>query len=206
MHPVSVQPPDFPANLVHTLTTILNPLDLGTLFATDQPLEVELGSGDGSFLLAHAQAHPERNFIGVERLMGRIRKLDRKGRRMGLRNLRGVRIECAYFLQYLLPPHSADALHIYFPDPWPKKRHRKYRLINEAFPTLAQNALKKDGLVHLRTDDGDYFEQMVRVFTSVDSFEPVDSPEDLVRLLTDFEKDFAAEGKQTHRASYRLKH
>ena len=77
---------------------------------------------------------PDRNFIGVERLLGRIRKLDRKGRRAGLTNLRGVQIESSYFLQYLLPPRSASVLHIYFPDPWPKKKHRKYRLINESFP------------------------------------------------------------------------
>jgi hypothetical protein len=86
-----------------------------------QPLEVELGCGDASFLVEYARRNPAKNFIGVERLLGRLQKLDRKGRRAGLKNLRGVRIESAYFLQYLLPPHSAQALHIYFPDPWPKK-------------------------------------------------------------------------------------
>src|SRR5882762_11394232 len=75
------------------------------LFQTVQPLEIELGSGDGSFLLEWARRHPERNFIGVERLLGRLRKLDRKARRAGLDNLRGVRIESSYFLEYLLPLH-----------------------------------------------------------------------------------------------------
>jgi tRNA (guanine-N7-)-methyltransferase len=135
-------------------------------------------------------------------LLGRIRKLDRKGRRLGLANLRGIRIECTYFLRYLLPPGSADVLHVYFPDPWPKKKHRKYRLVNECFPALAQRALKPGGVVHLRTDDADYFEQMQSVFEAAPVFRPLDTPAELSGVLTDFERDFVAEGKATQRASY----
>ena len=134
-----------PANLVYDLTSIVQPIDLAALFPQARPLEVELGCGDASFLADYARRHPERNFIGVERLLGRMRKLDRKGRRAGLTNLRGVQIESSYFLRYLLPPHSASALHVYFPDPWPKKRHHKNRLINESFPRLAQGALVAGG-------------------------------------------------------------
>ncbi len=94
-------------NLVVQLRSIVEPLRLAELFPKPQPLEVELGCGDASFLVEYARQHPERNFIGVERLLGRIAKLDRKGRRAGLTNLRGVRIESSYFLQYLLPPRSA---------------------------------------------------------------------------------------------------
>src|SRR5277367_6677576 len=79
--------------------------------------------------------------IVERRSLGRIQKLDRKGRRAGLANLRGVRIESAYFMQYLLPPRAASALHIYFPDPWPKKKHRRHRLVDEGFPALARAAL-----------------------------------------------------------------
>src|SRR6185503_14672391 len=97
--------------------------------------------GDATFLASYAGLHPELNFLGVERLLGRLRKLDKKGRRAGLTNVRGVRIESAYFLQYLLPNNSASALHIYFPDPWPKLKHRRHRLINQRFPELARAAL-----------------------------------------------------------------
>ena len=114
-----------PADLIHHLPSILERLNAEKLFVQVQPLEVELGCGDASFLAEYARRHPERNFIGVERLLGRLRKLDRKGRRAGLMNLRGVRIESSYFLEYLLPRHSISALHIYFPDPWPKKRHHR---------------------------------------------------------------------------------
>ncbi|HOX55973.1 MAG TPA: tRNA (guanosine(46)-N7)-methyltransferase TrmB [Candidatus Paceibacterota bacterium] len=189
-------------SLLYTLPSIVERIDLGKLFPRAQPLEVELGSGDGSFLAEYAQAHPERNFIGVERLLGRIRKLDRKGRRAGLTNLRGVRIECSYLLEYLLPPGSAEALHIYFPDPWPKRKHRRHRLINERFPSLARQALTPGGRVYLRTDDADYFQQMLGVFAADAAFRPVETPGELGNLATDFEKDFLARGVQILRAAF----
>jgi len=191
-----------PQNLIYDLPSIVERLDLARLFPNAQPLEVELGCGDASFLAAYAKLHPVHNFIGVERLLGRIRKLHRKGRRAGLTNLRGVRIECAYFLEWLLSPHSAGVLHIYFPDPWPKKKHRKNRLINERFPELARAALAPDGVVYLRTDDADYFEQMQAVFAASSAFRPVETPANLACLLTDFEKDFLSNGIKTLRAAY----
>ena len=192
-------------NLVVQLRTILEPLDLAELFPQSQPLEVELGCGDASFLAEYARQNPAKNFIGVERLLGRIQKLDRKGRRLGLVNTRGVRIESAYFLQYLLPPHSAGALHIYFPDPWPKKKHRRHRLINPDFPSLSRAALRPGGTVFLRTDDADYFQQMNEVFHAAKEFEPVETPAALAEITTDFERDFNAQGIPTLRAAYRVK-
>jgi tRNA (guanine-N7-)-methyltransferase len=192
-------------NLVVQLRSIVEPLTLAELFPKPQPLEVELGCGDASFLVEFARRHPERNFVGVERLLGRIQKLDRKGRRAGLANLRGVRIESSYFLQFLLPPHSAAALHIYFPDPWPKKKHRKHRLIGGNFPALARAALASGGAVYLRTDDADYFQQMTEVFAASRDFQKIETPVELAELTTDFERDFNSKGIRILRAAYRLK-
>ena len=189
-------------SLIYPLPSIIERIDLGKLFPGDAPLEVELGSGDSSFLVEYARRHAGHNFIGVERLLGRIRKLDRKGRRAGLTNLRGVRIESSYFLEYLLPPHSAVALHIYFPDPWPKRKHRRHRLINERFPALARQALMPGGTVYLRTDDSNYFEQMTAVFAAAPAFRPVETPGELSALLTDFEKGFHTRGIKTLVAAY----
>jgi tRNA (guanine-N7-)-methyltransferase len=191
-------------NLIVQLETILEPLMLSKLFAQSQPLEVELGCGDASFLAEYARQNPETNFIGVERLLGRIQKLHRKGTRFALRNVRGVRIESAYFLQYLLPKHSARAVHVYFPDPWPKKKHRRHRLINERFPALAESALQPGGLVFLRTDDVDYFGQMNEVFAASLRFSKAETPGFLAQTLTDFERDFNAQGIPTLRVAYRL--
>jgi tRNA (guanine-N7-)-methyltransferase len=193
-----------PSDLIVELQSIVGRLDLSYFFPKSQPLEVELGCGDASFLTGYADRHSEHNFIGVERLLGRMRKLDSKGRRAGLTNLRGVRIESSYFLQYLLPPRSASALHIYFPDPWPKKKHRKHRLVNERFPGLARAALAPAGMVYLRTDDADYFAQMTGVFGASEEFQKVETPIDLAEVLTDFEREFNARGIPTLRAVYRV--
>jgi tRNA (guanine-N7-)-methyltransferase len=193
-----------PENLVVELHSIVEPLVLAELFPQPQTLEVELGCGDASFLVEYARQNPEKNFIGVERLLGRIQKLDRKGRRAGLANLRGVRIESSYFLQHLLPPHSAAALHIYFPDPWPKKKHRRHRLIGESFPALARAALAPGGVVYLRTDDADYFQQMTEVFATKKEFNKVETPAELAELPTDFEREFNSRGIQTLRAAFKV--
>jgi len=193
------------SSLLIELCSIVERLDPAQIFSKFQPLEVELGCGDASFLVEYARRHPEHNFIGVERLLGRLRKLDRKGRRAGLANLRGVRIESSYFLEYLLPQHSAVALHLYFPDPWPKKRHRKHRLINERFPEIARVALAPGGVVYLRTDDSDYFQQMTEAFGPSREFEQIETPLELAELLTDFERDFQKRGIETLRTAFRLR-
>jgi tRNA (guanine-N7-)-methyltransferase len=196
-------PPALSASLLVELNSIVERLNLVQLFPKPQPLEAELGCGDASFLAEYARRNPDQNFIGVERLLGRIQKLDRKGRRAGLANLRGVRIESSYFLQYLLPQHAASALHIYFPDPWPKKKHRRHRLINEGFPALARDALVPSGVVYLRTDDTDYFQQMTDVFAASNDYQKIETPVELAEVLTDFERDFNSKGIPTLRAAYR---
>ena len=195
--------PTAPPSLIFQITSIVNRIELPSLFPSAQPLEVELGSGDGSFLVNYARRHPGHNFLGVERLLGRLRKLDRKARRAGLMNLRGLRIESAYFLEYLLPAQSASALHIYFPDPWPKRKHRKNRLINARFTELAHQALGPGGVVYLRTDDEDYFKQMVEAFSANVAFDLTETPDELSAVVTDFERNFQARGVATLRAAYK---
>ena len=189
--------------LLHPITSAVEPIDLAGLFSTRQPLELELGCGDGSFTLQYALANPGRNIVALERLLGRITKLDRKGHRAGLKNLRLLRAEAAYVLEYLLPPGLLDALHVYFPDPWPKKRHHKNRLISEPFPLLAKRLVREGGIVYLRTDNIEYFEQMLEVFGDANGFEAVETPESLKALVTDFEQEFNSQGIPTNYAAYR---
>jgi len=191
-------------SLIYRPPSWIERLSLSQLFTKIQPLEVELGSGDGSFLAQWAAACPDRNFLGVERLLGRLRKLDRKAQRAGLTNVRLMRIEAAYFLEFLLPPRSVHALHVYFPDPWPKRKHRKHRLVNERFPELVGRVLRPQGMVYLRTDDADYFAQMQETFIANQRFQLVETPEALASVITDFELDFKAQGIATLRAAYRL--
>jgi tRNA (guanine-N7-)-methyltransferase len=192
-----------PARLLLELPNIVDRLDLSQLFPRVQPVEVELGSGDGTFLVDYAVRHPQINLIGVERFLGRARKMERKGRRAGLANLRCVRLEASYFLEYLLPPNSLQAIHVYFPDPWPKRRHHKNRLINEHFVQMVRQALLPDGVVRLRTDDANYFAQMRALFAASPFFQETETPPALAALVTDFERDFNQKGVPTLRAAYK---
>ncbi len=196
--------PAHSSSLLVQLETLLEPLDLDRLFANPGPLQVELGCGDASFLLEYARRNPGINFLGVERLMGRLQKLDRKGRRLELVNLRGLRIESAYFLQYLLPVHRVSAIHIYFPDPWPKKKHRRHRLIQDGFPALIRRVLVPGGFVYLRTDDLDYFNQMRAVFGGFEGCQEMETPPGLMEVTTDFERAFNARGVPTLRTAYQF--
>ena len=194
-----------PESLIYKIPSIVERIDVAGIFAKPQPLQVELGAGDGSFLVQYAKLHPDYNFIGVERLLGRLRKIDKKGRRNGLTNLRVARIEASYFLEYLLPPKSVEALHVYFPDPWPKRKHKPRRLINERFTELTRVVLKPRGTIFVRTDDADYFAQMTRVFDANAAYEKIEVPADLLAVVTDFERNFHLRGVPTLAAAYRLK-
>jgi tRNA (guanine-N7-)-methyltransferase len=190
------------SSLILQPASYIEKLDWKRVFAREQPVEVELGSGDGSFLAQYAKLHPERNFLGVERLLGRLRKLNKKAVRAGLTNVALLRLEASYVMEFMIPAGSIEALHIYFPDPWPKRKHRKNRLINERFTEVAFKTLKTNGIVYVRTDDLDYFEQMVRVFNGNKNFRPMETPTELAEVITDFERNFRARGVATNRAAY----
>jgi tRNA (guanine-N7-)-methyltransferase len=187
--------------MIYRPASYIERLDLSALFPRAQPLEVEIGAGDGSFLIGWATANPHHNFLGVERLLGRIRKIERKANRAGLTNVRLMRIEASYFLEYLLPKHSVTALHIYFPDPWPKRKHRKNRLINEAFIETCRRVLAPEGTIYVRTDDSDYFSQIQSVFKAL---APIEMPRSLCEIVTDFEREFHKRGVPTLSAAYQV--
>jgi len=174
------------------------------VFPTQQPVEVELGAGDGSFVVEWARRHPDCNVLAVERLLGRLRKIDRKGRRAGLTNLRAFRIEAGYFLEYLCPLEAVAALHVYFPDPWPKRKQKKNRLVNAPFTNLVARVLQPEGWIFLRTDSVEYFAQMQEVFGANRRFRPGETPPELATLPTDFEREFHARGIPTLRSAWQL--
>ncbi len=195
-------------SLIYELETIQEPVVWENLFPhrPDFPIEVELGSGDGTFLMDYAQSNPDINVVGVERLMGRVTKTDRKSRRRGILNLRMVRLEAAYWTRYMIPPESVSAFHIYFPDPWPKRKHHKRRLISPGFPEILRPAAKLGGKIYLRTDHRDYFQQMEEVMNDAEGFERSVTPDVISEILTDFERDFLAQGIDTCRACYQKTH
>jgi tRNA (guanine-N7-)-methyltransferase len=181
------------------------PLNLEEVFPTRSgfPLEIDLGCGDGSFLVEMAKLHPDRNFIGVERLLGRVRVSSRKAARVGVKNVRLLRVESHYLVQYLLPPSSVDVIHVMCPDPWPKRRHQHNRLIQTAFLDVVHSALRLGGELRLTTDDQPYYQTMRQVFCPHPGFieEPWDPGPDYPQ--TDFERAFRAKGLPIYRALLR---
>jgi len=102
---------------------ILQRAQLSDIFERPAPLEVDIGCGEGAFLLEMARRHPERNFLGIERLLGRVSKVCRAAAREGLTNVRVLRLESAYVMKHILPLGSVSVAYVSFPDPWPKRHH-----------------------------------------------------------------------------------
>jgi tRNA (guanine-N7-)-methyltransferase len=175
------------------------------LFGRQAPLEIDLGCGKGRFLSVHASRHPERNFIGIERKLKRVRKVEKKINRLELSNARLIRIEAAYFVEKMLPDSCLDVLYIFYPDPWPKRRHNRRRLFAPQFMDSLTRVLSKDGIVHLATDHLDYFDQMTKVVGADDRFVEAEPyvPDDEER--TEFETTFLKLGKKANRLSFTLR-
>src|SRR5262249_23571855 len=128
------------------------PLDLAELFGRIAPLEVDLGCGDGGFIAQLAANFPGRNFLGIEKLGGRVRRACKKASRLKVRNVRVVRVESSYAIQYLLPAGSADVVHLLFPDPWPKRKHKRRRIVQPAFLESVHRLLAPGGRFRIATD------------------------------------------------------
>jgi len=138
-----------------TLDSLTDRLDSAKIFGRKAPLHVDLGCGDGSFLCAMAQRMADRNFLGIERLLNRVRTSVRKA--ASLKNVRVLRIESSYAVRYLLPAESVETFYLLFPDPWPKRRHHPRRIVTRDFLGSIHTALQKNGTVYVATDDMDYF-------------------------------------------------
>ncbi len=171
-------------------------ITIGDYFENAAPLEVDLGCGDGSFLLEMAQHYPERNFLGVERLLGRVRKVCRKADRLGLSNLKVLRLESLYTLEWLLPAESISRLHLLCPDPWPKAKHHKRRLFQEPFLKAVSRTLIPGGEFLFKTDHSEYFEWSEEQLTNYPPLERLTWPDDAFFYpKTDFQIQWEAEGK-----------
>ena len=177
----------------------LRPLDWPEVFGNNHPVEIDLGCGKGGFLLWAAATRPDRNFLGVERQLVRLRKVDKKIQRAGLTNAQLLRVEAGYFVSKLIPDRSVAAYHIFFPDPWPKRRHHPRRLFQPAFVAELSRTLAKGGAVNVATDDADYFAHIRRVMVPF-----LEMPAEILpaEAVTEFERIFLLAGKQIYRARY----
>ena len=185
----------FPADLCQ-------PLLPSAIFRNERPIEIDLGSGSGKFLVEAGLRYPERNFLGIERLLGRVRKTRRKACQLTLTNVRVLRIEIDYAVKYLLPPGSISRFHLSFPDPWPKRRHHSRRLVDEEFFGALAAALDSTGELWVKTDHDEYFRWIEKISAVVSStFNEV--PWEYEYPDTDFDETFAAENAPIYRLRLR---
>ena len=180
--------------------TLFAPLDLLATFGRDAPLQVDLGCGDGSFLCELASLNPERNFLGVEKMKGRVAKSCRKSAHLG--NVRVLNVESSYAVRYLLPEESVESFYLLFPDPWPKRRHHRRRIVTTEFLDSIDRALIADGALRIATDRADYFREIERLFERHIRF-TIDASRDIELPMTKFQRRFNGLGAPIYRLTLR---
>jgi tRNA (guanine-N7-)-methyltransferase len=189
--------------------TLTPPIDWTQLFGNDRPVELEIGSGKGLFLANAAQAHPDRNFFGIEMAKKYAYKAADRVAKRTLANVRVLPGDALLFLAKYTPPASLDAVHVYFPDPWWKARHKKRRVFAEPLIVDLERTLIPGGDLHVATDVEDYFRVILALMATHPRFEvqpeplPTD-PEHDNDYLTNFERKYRIEGRPIYRAHYRL--
>lgn len=185
------------------------PLAWSTVFGNDHPVEIEVGFGKGLFLVTAGLGRSDTNFLGLE--------IDRKyvmytANRLAKRNLTNVRVSCTdarLFLRDRVRAESVQAMHVFFPDPWWKQKHRKRRLFTEEFAAQCARVLRADGILHLVTDVEDYFDEILALvarqgkLTVLPAPSPTDPAHDL-DYLTNFERKYRKEGRPIYRANFGL--
>ena len=139
------------------------PLDLPAIFGRAAPLTLEIGFGNGESLVALTAAHPERDFLGLEVHRPGVGHLMLRAEELGLTNVRAACRDAVEVLQLCIAPGSLDEVLLYFPDPWPKKRHHKRRIVQPEFVALVASRLREGGAFRMATDWQPYSEHMLEV-------------------------------------------
>lgn len=178
-------------------------LDLSVMFEVQRPLEIDVGCGKGRFLIARARNNPDVNYIGIDRMLKRMLKLDLKIVRAGLNNVRLLRTEASYAFDHLLPPASASAVYIFFPDPWPKRRHHRRRLFCPSFCDGLARVLVPRGQLHVSTDHAAYLAEICDLMLDHGAFEPIEALTLSEEERTDFEETFLGLHSEIGRCSFR---
>ena len=184
------------------------PIDWPKLFGNDHPVEIEVGFGKGLFLAQQGEARPDVNFLGIE--------IERKytllaATRLAKRNLHNVQLACTdarWFLRERIATASVAAMHVYFPDPWWKNRHKKRKLFTSDFIIECARVLRRASRLHFVTDVLEYFNESLALLQEVPDLQPLPMPapeapaQQEAPFLTNFERKYRLEGRPIHRAVF----
>ncbi len=180
--------------LLSTQNILLSkPLDFKKLFQREASTILEIGFGMGDSLQQQASQNPNNNYLGIEVHRPGIAMLLTQIEKLELHNIKIIYADAAEVLAHLIPKHSLDLVQIFFPDPWPKTRHHKRRLIQAKFIHLLHEKLKTNGKLHLATDWRDYAQHMLNVMESAENWQNIAgknqfTPRPSTRPITKFEQ------------------
>jgi tRNA (guanine-N7-)-methyltransferase len=185
-------------------------VDFCAMFGNERPVEMEIGVGKGAFLLRQSRTHPERNYFGVEWANKIYQYAADRMRRWAVTNVRLMRTDARHLMMNHLSAGVLSALHIYHPDPWPKKRHHKRRLIQPDFVEGMVRSLKIGARLAIQTDHAEYFDVIETFLVARCELEviPFDDPEFGTvdeRMETNFEVKYLREGRDIYRLAFRRK-
>lgn len=180
--------------------------DFAQLFGNNHPVELEIGSGKGLFLVREGSLRPEVNFFGVEWALKYARNAAERISKHGLTNVHLVSADARMLLPRF-PDGVFQAVHVYFPDPWWKRRHRKRRLFNEEFLAHVVRMLRPQGVLRIATDVEEYFGVMQKLLAKQEKLTPLPPPEPNtpahnLDYLTHFERKYRLQGRPIFRAEY----
>lgn len=193
-HPLVVEPIGLDQSMLP------RPIQWCELFGNDNPVELEIGMGKGTFITEQARARPEVNFFGIEWANWYWRYASDRLRRHNCINARTIRAEASFFLTEFVPDATLSVLHIYFPDPWPKARQQKRRLIQPKFMPVVQRVLKPGGRIQIVTDHKGYFEENMEPTIRGSGLQVIDynrpgSAGEGEFVGSNFERKYAREGR-----------
>lgn len=179
-------------------------LDLQQLFGNEKPVELEVGFGKGAFLVDAVPQHPETNYLGIEIEKGLALYVATRLAKRQFPNVKVAHGDAGRLLSQHLPAGSLSAMHVYFPDPWWKKKHRKRRVFNEAFAEQAARVIQPGGYLHIATDVAEYFQVMLGIVAQQTEFVLEDAGREEraeeAKPETNFEKKARKEGRPVWRA------
>jgi tRNA (guanine-N7-)-methyltransferase len=202
---VKVEAPDFRVDP----DRVMESLDWAQVFGDDGAVEIEIGIGKGRFLLASATARPDVLHFGIEWANKYLRIAEARAVKKGLKNVRFARVDARELVERSVPSASVSSYYVFYPDPWPKKRHQKRRFIRPKTADHLARTLLPEGKLHVGTDHEEYWEVIRQVLDAHPALErlsefgdetfpfPVDQP------LTNFEAKYRVEGRNRLRASWR---
>jgi tRNA (guanine-N7-)-methyltransferase len=179
------------------------------VFGAEGPVEVEIGIGKGRFLIAAAAARPGVLHLGVEWANKYLRIAESRAVKRGLKNIRFVRVDAREMVHNAIPSGSVSAYYIFYPDPWPKKRHQKRRFLQKETALHLSRTLEPGGMLHVATDHEEYWESIEPLLDRHAAFERLAEfggprfPLEVDGLMTNFEEKYLKQGRRRFRASWR---